>query len=96
MLKVMSADLPVGRKSIILRSEQKPGKPSRISVYPYDSLSVATKKYFELEKNISSDEDLVLVRAGSNESLKNAYRNYFSDTGGFVKLVDLGVERVIT
>jgi len=51
----------------------------------------AVEKYFELEKKYGSSADIVLVRADSGEAVKNAYRNYFSDVGEFVRCMQRGI-----
>lgn len=54
----------------------------------------AVEMYFELEKASDKGDDIVLVRADSNESIRNAYRNYFSDAREFIRLVDAGVKQL--
>lgn len=46
----------------------------------------AMERYFALEEE-NFDSDIVLVRADSSESLRNAFRNYFQDTQEFVSLI---------
>lgn len=79
-------------KNLILKYIQVAENQYETDIFVYDSLPQATKEYFRLEKEISNNVDLVLVRSESNESIKNAYRNYFSDTGDFVHLVETGVK----
>jgi putative GTP pyrophosphokinase len=76
---------------ILSRSNQ-----SSLRVFAFKSLPEATIKYFELEKEYNNDEDIdiVLVRAPSEENLKVSYKNYFSDTQDFVRLINLGLKRL--
>lgn len=80
------------RKNLILQTTHKEG--AGIRIYSYDSLSLATKKYFELEKSATPDEDIVLVRAETHDSIRQAFKNYFSDTGDFTSLIENGIERL--
>lgn len=47
---------------------------------------------FELEKNLPSDTDLVLVGGSSSKDVQEAFRNYFSDTTDFVQLIENGLK----
>lgn len=81
-------------KSVILIFSEKDGVP-HIEVKKFDSMPVATKYYFELEKEYNGlDIDVVLVRSESEASIKNAFRNYFSDTDDFVKRVRDGIKKL--
>ncbi len=50
-----------------------------------------TEMYFELEKK-NPDDDIVLVKADTFAEIRSAYRNYFSDTNEFLRLVREGCE----
>jgi GTP pyrophosphokinase len=47
--------------------------------------------YFELEKKYPED-DIVLVKADTFAEIRSAYRNYFSDTNEFLRLVREGCD----
>jgi hypothetical protein len=47
--------------------------------------------YFELEKKYPED-DIVLVKADTFVEIRSAYRNYFSDTNEFLRLVREGCD----
>lgn len=64
----------------------------RLDVYSFDTLPSAQIKYFQLEKELGDTHDIVLVRAPSQESLRQAYKNYFSDTKDFTRLIDSGLQ----
>jgi hypothetical protein len=53
-----------------------------------------TEIYFELEKKNPSD-DIVLVKADTFAEIRSAYRNYFSDTIEFLRLVREGCAALI-
>lgn len=69
------------------------GGDYHVRVYQFDSLPSATKKYFELE-NETPDLDIVLVRAETQNSIRDAFRNYFSDAQDFVRLVKNGTAKL--
>ncbi len=58
------------------------------------SLSIATEKYFELERAAAPDDDIVLVRADTQDNIKQAFKNYFSDTEDFVFLIEKGLKEL--
>lgn len=60
----------------------------------FTSAPEAMQRYFELENTESSDIDVVLVRADSSESIKYAFRNYFSDSQEFVRLMRIGLDQI--
>ena len=61
----------------------------------FETLASAVQRYFELEKSTPT-ADIVLVRADSTESIKQAFRNYFSDTKQFVVLLSSGIKNLTT
>lgn len=93
-IRTVSTKFPVEGKTLILKLTQNTGGSYETEIHSFKSLPQATKAYFELEKTAKENEDLVLVRAGSNESIRNAYRNYFSDTGDFVQLIKTGLKKL--
>lgn len=59
----------------------------KITTYSRGNIDQASQAYTDLERRISDGEPIqaVLVSAGSVESLRRAYPNYFFDTHEFVK-----------
>lgn len=60
----------------------------------FQSFAKANKRYFELEKSNPKD-DIVLVRTSDRvigKSIRNAYKNYFSDAKDFVEYIDSGLK----
>lgn len=65
------------------------GEQKSVSIIPFarDQLEKANVEYSKAEKRAASGEDIqvVLVSAGSVESLRRAYPNYFLDTHDFLR-----------
>lgn len=61
-----------------------------LTIHQYPNIEAATEAYFNLEKH-NPDDDIVLVRAKTFESIRSAYRNYFQNTNEFIKLIEIGV-----
>ncbi|BDL42417.1 RelA/SpoT domain-containing protein [Methylorubrum sp. GM97] len=56
----------------------------------FDSLNRAITRYEALEKEFAGTADIVLVRSATPEAIRDAFRNYFSDVGDFLKYLDSG------
>lgn len=76
------------RRNVILIFNEMSGE---LEAESYTDASDAVDRYFEIEKNNAKDIDVVLVRADSSDSIKYAFRNYFSDSEDFVHLVNQGL-----
>jgi putative GTP pyrophosphokinase len=67
-----------------------------------DNLDIRTFRYapdaldalFELEREMP-DRDIVFVRAGTSEDVRQAFQNYFSDARDFIDLVETGCEKLL-
>jgi ppGpp synthetase/RelA/SpoT-type nucleotidyltranferase len=88
-LRIASETHDLFKQNIILVHSDKNENPK---VYSYDTLPAAQIKYFQLEKEMGNTHDIVLVRAPSQENLRQAYKNYFSDTKDFTRLIDTGLQ----
>lgn len=68
------------------------GDSKSVNITPFsrDRLEEANARYSELEQEVAKGRDaqVVLVSAGSIESLKRAYPNYFLDTHEFLRHMD--------
>lgn len=62
----------------------------RLDIRPYESVNAAIQEYNRLEQELAEVADIVLVGSRSGESIKSAYRNYFSDADEFISLVAQG------
>lgn len=79
---------------LILKSIFIDNEDTEVKIYSFNSLPEATKKYFDLERTAKDNEDIVLVKASDQESIRNAYKNYFSDTNDFVKFIRDGKNKL--
>lgn len=59
----------------------------QLEVKSFDSMNSAIQEYNELERSLSDTADIVLVGSRSSDSIKSAYRNYFSDATEFLNLL---------
>lgn len=60
-----------------------------LEIRSYDSAPIALDDLFRLEQEYNED-DIVLVRADTSEDVRLAFKNYFSDTSDFIRLVEQG------
>lgn len=60
-----------------------------LEVKTFENATDAMKALFGLEKDLL-DHDIVLVRADSSDSVREAFKNYFSDAKDFIRLVEDG------
>jgi hypothetical protein len=91
MLKSLNAaDRAIAdRRNIILIFSEE----DDLEIQSYDNATEALRSLFELEKTMPK-KDIVLVRAASNEDVRVAFRNYFSDAREFISLVEEGCKRL--
>ena len=59
----------------------------QLEIQSFDSMNQAIHQYNNLEKSLSDKADIVLVGSRSSDSIKSAYRNYFSDATEFLNLL---------
>lgn len=81
------------KKNVILRFSLTDNKVPNLQTEVFDSFSSANARYFELEKEFPLD-NIVLVRTNDNfigKSIRNAFRNYFSDANDFVSYIENGL-----
>lgn len=62
-------------------------KRMRIKSFETKNIEVATEVYNQLEGELESDKNIVLVSASSFDSLRAAYPNYFTDIQEFVDMM---------
>ena len=65
---------------------------NKLDVQTFDTVSRAIDAYDRLEKELGEAADIVFVRGSSEESIRDAFRNYFSDAKAFVDLVRTGID----
>ncbi|WP_144404572.1 RelA/SpoT domain-containing protein [Belnapia sp. F-4-1] len=66
----------------------------RLEVETYDNINEAVERYSVLERQYGGNADIVLVRAKDEMNVRDAFRNYFSDTNDFVSYIDEGQRRL--
>ncbi len=64
-------------------------KGGNLRIHEFDERDNAVVAYFNLEKEFPQD-DIVLVSGETFADIRLSYKNYFSDVGEFVRLVDDG------
>jgi putative GTP pyrophosphokinase len=64
-----------------------------LEVETYRDATEALRALFNHEKE-NPGRDVVLVRAGSSEEVRIAFRNYFSDAREFIRFVEEGCEKL--
>jgi putative GTP pyrophosphokinase len=78
----VSAEQLKEARNLILRM----GPRGVLTVYGFTKTKTALERYFELEEE-EGDDDIVFVRGDTNEGIRSAFRNYFSDARDFTSLV---------
>lgn len=66
----------------------------RLQVRTFETVARAIEEYDRMEKALGESADIVFVRGESEESIRDAFRNYFSDARAFVDLIRSGLEIV--
>lgn len=67
------------------------GKP--LEVKTYRDATEALRALFDLEKQMP-ERDIVLVRADTSDEVRLAFKNYFSDAGDFIRMVEDGCSKL--
>ncbi|MDD3669499.1 MAG: RelA/SpoT domain-containing protein [Alphaproteobacteria bacterium] len=93
-IKVIHKDIIKDKRirAIIIRLHIANSNPE-VEIIHFKNLTEASRKYFELEKQYSSD-NIVLVKADQTNflnSIKKVFRNYFTDAGDFIKYIEDGL-----
>lgn len=88
---------PSKRQNAILvyHLDQVDAEENRLQVFRYENTIKAIHEYGRLEKEFEGKADVVLVRAATDNSIREAYRNYYSDVEAFLDYVRQGVERLL-
>lgn len=63
-----------------------------LEVRTFENVNRAIEAYDDLEKEFGGTADIVLVRGETEENIRDAFRNYFSDARAFVDLMNDGLE----
>ena len=76
---------------LIFRFDPEEGE-EKLEVRTFETVSKAIEEYNNLEKTLGKTADIVFVRGESEESIRDAFRNYFSDARAFVDLMKTGID----
>ncbi|MGB3313744.1 MAG: RelA/SpoT domain-containing protein [Albidovulum sp.] len=76
---------------LIFKFEVEEGEDA-LEFRTYENVNRAIEAYDELEKEYGERADIVLVRGESEENIRDAFRNYFSDARAFVDLIREGLK----
>lgn len=77
------------KRALIIRLHIDNDEPV-VTTIPFISTSEANIKLYELEKEYPED-DIVLVKADKISSIRNIFKNYFTDTIDFIKYIEHGI-----
>lgn len=91
-LRQRSADrVKFRRNSLLIFRFEVPENENALIVKTYENVNRAIEAYDELERQYGDQADIVLVRGETEENIRDAFRNYFSDARAFVDLVNNGL-----
>jgi putative GTP pyrophosphokinase len=94
-LRKSESQIDLSKSSILIfRYDSDLFDEDKLEIRQFDSVNIAIQEYSKLEVELEDKADVVLVGSRSAESIKSAYRNYFSDAQEFVKLVSDGVHEL--
>lgn len=91
-LNAVNTHITQGKNVILIFSESN----KSLQAFTYDDPTLALEQYFKFEKDSLIGEDIVLVRADNKESIRNAFRNYFSDAKDFTAYMKTGLRKLET
>lgn len=90
-LKMAKEHIDYRQPNIILVYDEE---EKSLYMHSFKTFPEAQKAYFTLEKNKGTSTDIVLVRTATEEGLRLAYKNYFSDTQDFTRLIKRGIKQL--
>lgn len=88
-LNAANADL-TEKKNVILVF----GEAAELEMFSFRDATDALKALFEMEKTMPG-KDIVLVKGDSNDDVREAFKNYFSDARDFINMIDEGCRRLM-
>jgi hypothetical protein len=80
------------KKNMLLIFKYEADEENRLETRVYENVNRAIEAYDELEKEYGDRADIVLVRGETEENIRDAFRNYFSDARAFVDLMNDGLK----
>ena len=97
-IRVVHNQPEVQRKNtiLILNVDNEDQGKITLRIITFDNIFDATAAYEEMENQATDDQDIVLVKSDSMESIQVAYKNYFGDTAEFTDLLREGRRRLMS
>lgn len=83
-IKAVNKSATANRNTILIFS-----KAANLEIRNYRNATDALEDLFKLEKEMPAN-DIVLVKADKSEDIRLAFKNYFSDTADFLRLIEDG------
>jgi len=80
------------RNTLLIFRFDVPKGEEPLLVQTYENVNRAIEAYDEMEKKYGESADIVLVRGETEENIRDAFRNYFSDARAFVDLMQTGLK----
>ncbi|MBK5263817.1 MAG: RelA/SpoT domain-containing protein [Alphaproteobacteria bacterium] len=95
-IRIIHRQPEVQRKNtiLVLTPDRNQEGQIHLEIFTFNNIFDATDYYRELESKATGNEDIVLVKSDSMDSIQVAYRNYFGDTAEFTKLLREGREQL--
>ena len=87
-----SRGLKFRRNTLLIFRFDVPKGEDALELRTFENVNRAIEVYDELEKEFGTEADIVLVRGESEENIRDAFRNYFSDARAFVDLIRNGID----
>lgn len=81
----------VRQNTLLIFMFESADSESRLEIKTYDNINKAIEEYDRLEKELGDAADIVLVKGDSEEGIRDAFRNYFSDARAFVTLMERAI-----
>ena len=82
------------RNTILIFRFDVSDEEDSLLIRTYENVNRAIEAYDDLEKEFGETADIVLVRGESEENIRDAFRNYFSDARAFVDLIRAGLSQL--
>lgn len=80
------------RNTLLIFRFSVPQTEEPLLVQTFENVNRAIEAYDEMEKQYGDSADIVLVRGETEENIRDAFRNYFSDARAFVDLMTTGIK----
>lgn len=94
-LKKSESNKPLKNAILVFHYQRDLFAEEHLEILRFDSLNSAISEYNRLEERLHDRADIVLVGSRSEESIRSAYRNYFSDAHEFIHLMDDCLEQYL-